>query len=214
MRSEVNAYSKTSPAPAPATQDVSLPVLTAGRPFVAAVMIGISLVSGCAPEKPNASAPEQPTQSVAQLPPQPASYAMTNAQPKLPTVKLWLGSKEIVAEIASTTVQISTGMMFRKEMPENDGMLFVFLRPHRTTFYMRNTYIPLSCAYIDPEGTILEIHDMKPLDESPILAKTDDIQYVLEMNQGWFQRNDIQVGTVVRTEAGSLRDTFFRRTRP
>jgi len=110
-------------------------------------------------------------------------------------------------------VQIATGMMFRKEMGENQGMLFVFLRPHRTAFYMRNTYIPLSCAYIDPEGTVLELHDMKPLDESQITAKSDDIQYVLEMKQGWFARNNIAVGTVIRTEIGPLRDTFFRRRR-
>jgi uncharacterized membrane protein (UPF0127 family) len=137
---------------------------------------------------------------------------MTNAQPKLPTVKLWLGAKEVQAEIASTTVQIATGMMFRKEMGEDEGMLFVFLRPHRTAFYMRNTYVPLTCAYIDPEGTILETHDMRPLDETQIEAKSDQVQYVLEMKQGWFARNNITVGTVIRTETGPLRETFFRRT--
>ena len=181
-----------------------------GKTFIFAA--ALCLLAGCA-EKPNAAPAEQPTQTVAQPPPQQTLY-MTNAQPKLPTVKLWLGAKEIDAEIASTTVQIATGMMFRKEMGEDDGMLFVFLRPHRTGFYMRNTYIPLSCAYIDPEGTILELHDMQPLDETQILARHDNIQYVLEMKQGWFARNNISAGTVVRTELGSLRDTFFRRNRP
>ena len=179
------------------------------RLLVAAGLGTLAALGGCA-EKPAAAPPGQPTQTMVH-PPQPTSYAMTNAQPKLPTVKLWLGPKEIEAEIASTTVQIATGMMFRKEMGENEGMLFVFLRPHRTAFYMRNTYIPLSCAYIDPDGTVLELHDMKPLDESQITAKSNDIQYVLEMKQGWFARNNISVGTVIRTEVGSLRDTFFRR---
>ena len=151
-----------------------------------------------------------PTQSVAQPPPAPI-YHMTNAQPKLPTIKLWLGAQEIQAEIAGTTMQIATGMMFRKDIGEKEGMLFVFARPHRAAFYMRNTYVPLTCAYIDAEGKILETHDMQPLDETPIPASTDDIQYVLEMKQGWFERNKVEVGSVIRSEVGSLPQTFFRR---
>ena len=135
---------------------------------------------------------------------------LDHAQPKLPTIKLWLGSAEVEAEQALTIEQISTGMMFRKDMGENEGMLFVFGRAHRTSFYMKNTSVPLSCAYIDPDGTILEIHDMKPLDESPIDAHHDNILYVLEMKQGWFQRHNIGVGTVLRTERGSLPQTYPR----
>ena len=175
-----------------------------------ALVMGMCVVAGCS--QPNAaSSSPQPTQTATQAPPEPASYAMTNAQPKLPTIKLWLGSQEIDAELATTMVQVATGMMFRKDMAEKEGMLFVFGRPHQTSFYMRNTYVPLSCAYINPEGEILEIHDMKPLDETSIPAKSSDIQYVLELKQGWFVRNNVGVGTVVRTEMGSLRDTFFRR---
>ena len=137
----------------------------------------------------------------------------TNAQPKLATVKLWLGPQEVVAEIAISLPQVMTGMMFRKDMAEKEGMIFVFRQPHRASFYMRNTYLPLSCAYIDSEGAILEIHDMKPLDESPIEAESENIQYVLEMKQGWFDRNNIPKGTVIRSEYGSLADTFFKRHR-
>ena len=90
-------------------------------------------------------------------------------------------------------------------------MLFVFGGPMRASFWMRNTLIPLSCAYIDPEGVIQEIRDMKPLDETPIEAKTDQVQYVLEVKQGWFERNKVNVGMLVRTEQGSLRETYFRR---
>jgi uncharacterized membrane protein (UPF0127 family) len=132
-------------------------------------------------------------------------------------MKLWLGSQEIVAELAVSYPQVITGMMFRKEIAESEGMLFVFgldrrlPGPHRASFYMRNTLIPLTCAYMDSEGVILEIHDMKPLDESPIEAHSDNIRYVLEMKQGWFERNKVAVGSVVRTEIGSLQDTFFKR---
>ncbi len=144
-------------------------------------------------------------------PPTVADASPTNAQPMLPTVKLWLGSQELITEIARTPAQMATGMMFRKQMAENEGMLFVFPQPLQASFYMRNTLIPLSCAYLDNEGVILEIHDMKPLEEAPIVASTDRIQFVLETRQGWFPRNQVAVGAVVRTERGSLRETFFGR---
>lgn len=137
--------------------------------------------------------------------------AAKKAQPKLATIKLWLGAQEITAEQALTVPQITAGMMFREEMGEKEGMLFVFGEPHRASFWMRNTVLPLSCAYLDPDGVILEIHDMKPLDESPIEANSDRVQYVLETRQGWFQRNGIGPGTVVRTERGTLRETYFGR---
>ena len=90
-------------------------------------------------------------------------------------------------------------------------MLFILPIPQRAAFYMRNTYVPLSCAYIDAEGTVLEIHDLQPLNEEPVYSRTSNIQFVLEMKQGWFERHQIPIGTVIRTEYGSLRETFFRR---
>ena len=132
-------------------------------------------------------------------------------QARLSTIKLWLGAKEIVAEQAITPDQIQTGMMFRKEMGEDEGMLFVFGRPTQTSFWMKNTLIPLTCAYIDSAGVILEIHDMKPLDQSGIQASSDQVQYVLEMKQGWFERNRIGPGTIVRSARGSLAETYFGR---
>lgn len=139
----------------------------------------------------------------------PAPAPSGRPQPRLPAIKLWLGAHEIIAEQAMTEQQIQTGMMFRTEMAENEGMLFIFGRPHRASFWMKNTLIPLSCAYIDPEGKILEIHDMQPLNEAPIEAASDRVQYVLEMKQGWFERNGVGVGTVVRTERGTFAQTYF-----
>jgi hypothetical protein len=173
----------------------------------------IALLAGCDQKKTTAVAAPQTSGPIQTSNAHSVFFNPTNAQPKLATVKLWLGSQEVVAEVAATEIQIMTGMMFRKEMGENEGMIFVFPRPHRTSFYMRNTYVPLTCAYIDSEGTILELHDMKPLDETAIPAATDNIQYVLEMKQGWFNRNNISIGTVVRSDGVSLRETFFRRRR-
>jgi uncharacterized protein len=132
-------------------------------------------------------------------------------QPRLQTLKLWMGTNELITEIASTPIQIETGMMWRTNMAEMEGMLFVFGQPSHRSFWMRNTLLPLSCAYIDPEGTILELHDMSPRDETPIPSASDRIQYVLEVNQGWFVRHNVRSGTLVTTEYGPLSKTFFRR---
>ncbi len=132
-------------------------------------------------------------------------------QPKLKSMKLWVGAQELIAELALNDRQRMTGMMFRTNLAENEAMLFVFPVPHRTSFYMRNTTVPLSAAYIDPDGTILEIHALQPLEEKSVAAASENIQYVLEVNQGWFERNKVGIGAVIRTEHGSLTETFFGR---
>ncbi len=130
------------------------------------------------------------------------------AQPKLPVVKLWLGAQELNAEVARTERQRSTGMMFRTGIGEDEAMLFVFPYPAPLAFWMKNVSIPLSCAYLNSEGVILELHDMKPHDETAIPAKSRETQFVIETAQGWFERNHVGVGTLVRTVRGSLRETF------
>jgi uncharacterized membrane protein (UPF0127 family) len=135
----------------------------------------------------------------------------TKPQGKLSTMKLWLGAQEMITELALNNRERMTGMMFRESMAENEGMLFVFPYPHRTGFWMKNTILALSAAYIDPDGVILEIHDLKPQDTNAVDAASSRIQYVLETRQGWFQRNKVGIGTVIRTERGSLAETFFGR---
>jgi hypothetical protein len=117
----------------------------------------------------------------------------------------------MTAEICRTREEIETGMMWRTNMAEMNGMFFVFLDATPRAFWMKNCPLPLSCAYIAPDGTILETHDMKPFDESPIESKADRIQFVLEVNQGWFKRHNIGPGTLIRTERGTLLETFFGR---
>jgi uncharacterized protein len=146
------------------------------------------------------------------LPPAP-----TKPQAKLPTLQLFVGTNEITAEIARThqeqpvSIEVVTGMMWRTNMAEMDGMLFVFPRADFRSFWMRNTLLPLSCAYIDPNGIIVELHDMKPRDLTSIRSSSDQIQYVLEMNQGWFQRHNVTPGTAISTARGPLSKTFFGR---
>lgn len=133
------------------------------------------------------------------------------AQPKLQTLKLWLGPEELIAELALTMPQVRAGMMFRTNMAENEAMLFVFSVPHRAGFWMKNTVLPLSAAYIDGDGRILEVHNLEPANTNTVVASSDNVQYVLETRQGWFDRHSIRPGTVIRTERGTLRETFTRR---
>ena len=84
--------------------------------------------------------------------------------------------------------------MGRKELADGEGMLFVFAEPQAMSFWMHDTLVPLSIAYINGQGIIREIHDMKPLDESPVPSIFNDITYALEVPLGWFQRNKILSG--------------------
>lgn len=136
---------------------------------------------------------------------------LSHAQTNLPVVKLWLGAEELSTEVCLTVEQFATGMMWRSNLAENAGMLFPFNQPHRASFYMKNTYVPLSVAYLDPDGMILELHDLKPLDENPAEAQSENVMFVLEVNQGWFKRHNISTGAIVRTPAGPLRAMFTRR---
>jgi len=178
-------------------------------------LAGAFLLGGCSPTPSTTAASKTSTSPPpAQATAPKAPLHLDHAQPKLDTLKLYVGPFEVTAELALTRTQVATGMMFRETMKEEEGMLFVFPRPHQTGFYMKNTKVPLTAAYIDPEGTILELHDLEPLDEDPVLAATDQVQYVLEMKQGWFKRHNISEGAFIRTERGTLPETFSRRQGP
>jgi uncharacterized protein len=175
------------------------------RPLIERLMVSLlalALLAGC--RKPVA----EPAPAEAPSGPANAPIYLDHAQPKLRTIHLWLGSEDVTSEVALTQTEVATGMMFRKDLGEQEGMLFVFRFPHRTGFYMKNTTVPLTAAYIDPEGIILELHDLNPLDENAVMAKSDQVQYVLEMKQGWFKRHHLGAGTAIRTERGTLRETF------
>jgi uncharacterized protein len=116
----------------------------------------------------------------------------------LPTAQLKIGNAPVEAEIADTPTSSERGLMYRSSMAENHGMLFVFDNPRKATFWMKNTKIPLSIAYIDKAGKILEIKSMKPFDETIVPSATDKVGYALEMNDGWFNRHGISAGQTVQ----------------
>jgi uncharacterized protein len=163
------------------------------------LLLGAAVLSGC-------TKPETEANSAAP----PDSSEPTNAQPKLQTIKLYLGPEEINAEMALTPRQRQIGMMFRTNLLENDAMIFVFSYPFQASFWMHNCPESLSAAYIDPDGVIQEIHHLEKWDTNSVVAASDNIQFVLEVKDGWFARHNISTGTVIRTERGTLQQTFFQ----
>ena len=114
-------------------------------------------------------------------------------QTGLPRVALSAGMHRIDAQVAQTNEQRATGLMHRKEMPQHEGMLFVFERPTVQCFWMKDTLLPLSAAFIADDGTIVNIADMKPL-ALDSHCSDKPVRYVLEMNQGWFAKKGVKPG--------------------
>ena len=115
------------------------------------------------------------------------------AQDKLPTLALSAGIHVIQAEVANTFPSRAQGLMFRKSLAANQGMLFVFPDTGPQCMWMRNTYVPLSVAFIDEAGVILNIADMKPQTEDSHCA-AKPARYALEMNHGWFAAKGVKPG--------------------
>ena len=97
-------------------------------------------------------------------------------------------------QVAQTPEQRSIGLMFRAEMPAHEGMLFVFEQPSVQCFWMKNTLLPLTAAFVADDGTIVNLVDMKPqTTDSHCSAKP--VRFVLEMNQGWFAKRGLKAGS-------------------
>jgi uncharacterized protein len=167
------------------------------RPMSALLLVGLAAAGGCSQRENSA-------------PPALSPYEPREAQPKLATIQLWLGPEQLTAETALTGREIMTGMMFRTNMAENEAMIFVLPIAQRASFWMKNCPLPLSVAYIDPDGVIQEIHDLQPHNTNSVISASENIRFALETPQGWFKRHHIGAGVTVRTERGSLMETFYR----
>ena len=123
--------------------------------------------------------------------------AQNNAQLDLPHVQLTVGMHLVDTQVAATPEQRAMGLMFRQKLPPSEGMLFVFEQPDRQCFWMKNTLLPLTAAFIADDGTIVNLTDMRPqTTDSHCSAKP--VRYVLEMNQGWFSKKGIRAGFKLR----------------
>jgi len=122
-----------------------------------------------------------------------AAWSQASPQLDLPRVTLTAGMHLIHAQVAATHEQRATGLMFRKDMPTSEGMLFVFEQPSSQCFWMKNTLLPLTAAFVADDGTIVNLADMKPQTTNSHCSARP-VRYVLEMNQGWFAKRGIKAG--------------------
>lgn len=112
----------------------------------------------------------------------------------LPRTKLTAGMHLIDAQVAKTPEQRQIGLMHREQMPTQEGMLFVFEKPATQCFWMKNTLLPLSAAFVADDGRIVNLVDMKPK-TTDSHCSTEPVRYVLEMNQGWFAKRGVAAGS-------------------
>jgi len=120
-------------------------------------------------------------------------FLLSYAKDKDSSVKININGKIYHFEVAKTPEEKAKGLMFRENLDENNGMLFIFDQSQFRRFYMKNTSIPLDIAFIDSELKIIDIQEMEPLNEKPILSKFK-AQYALEVNRGFFVKAEIKLG--------------------
>jgi uncharacterized membrane protein (UPF0127 family) len=114
------------------------------------------------------------------------------------TTQIQIGDETLDVELAVTSEQQTKGLRFRQTLAEDEGMLFIFPSPQRLSFWMKDASIPLSIAYIQPDGKIVQIRSMKPYDETPVPSLSNSVTHALLVNQGWFERHGISAGTVIK----------------
>ena len=120
------------------------------------------------------------------------------AQTDLPRVQIQAGMYQIDAQVAATPEQRATGLMYRQDMPQHEGMIFIFEQPQVQCFWMKNTLMPLTAAFVADDGTIVNLADMKPLSQNSHCSEKP-VRFVLEMKQGWFASKQIKKSYVLKS---------------
>jgi len=175
-----SAASPLSVSPVPseregASQRLSVYLYCCLSRFLPIVMLGVCVLGGCGAQQ----TPEAPS-----VPPKP---------PVEPYV-ITLDGHRLTVEVAISDTERNRGLMHRDRLDENRGMLFVYDAEARLSFWMRNTFIPLSIAFIDRQCVVRDVRDMQPLDETGVTSRVP-VLYALEANQGWFRKRGIRIGT-------------------
>jgi uncharacterized protein len=148
------------------------------------VTISLSLVL------PHALAQEAPR------PPGAPPAAFNGGQAQLPRIQLRAGMHLVSTEVADTPQARANGLMMRTKMAQNEGMLFIFDQPSPQCFWMRNTLLPLTIAFLEDDGTIVNFADMQPKSDDSHCSQKP-VRYALEMNQGWFKSKGLQAGSKI-----------------
>lgn len=125
------------------------------------------------------------------------SQNKTQKYETVPTIPVTIRGYKLDVEIADTPEKVQRGLMYRKQLPAHRGMLFVYPVEMELSFWMKNTYLPLSIAFLDKSGRILNILEMKPLDPAIRYSSKGKAKYALEVNRGWFKERAIVPGNRV-----------------
>lgn len=120
-----------------------------------------------------------------------------------------LGAQTVQLQVAVLPDEVQRGLMFRQTMGRDEGMFFVFPRSQQMSFWMRNTTLPLDIGYFDATGVLREIYPLYPLDEKAVPSRGRDMQFALEMNQGWFKDRGVKPGD--KLDLGTLREALKAR---
>ncbi len=161
------------------------------------VLVFATAVAGCDRFKNNSNPPPVSSPSPAT---KKAEMRGLKRKLKIDTAIVWV-------DIADKDQTRAQGLMYRREMPDDEGMLFVFPQPDKQSFWMKNTYLPLDIAFVDEQLRITDIHQMKPMGDSnepddklPRYESSKPVPYAIELNQGWFKKKGIAVGAKISFE--------------
>ncbi len=120
-----------------------------------------------------------------------------------------MGDQLVRVEIAESVDERSRGLMFRRGLERDMGMLFIFPQPQQLSFWMRNTAIPLDIGFFDSDGILREIHELRPFDERPVVSESTGLRFALEVNRGWFAAQGVSAGA--RLDLETLAEVLAQR---
>jgi uncharacterized protein len=152
--------------------------------LVAVTLAGLVALSACAREKPAA------TTAVLAAPKSVADY-----------FPIRVGEKTIRMQLAVRDAEMQRGLMERRDLGRDEGMIFIYARPQGLSFWMRNTPTPLDIGFFDASGTLKEVYPLHPFDETPVKSRSETLQFGLEMNQGWYRQNGVAPGAKLDLKA-------------
>ena len=158
------------------------PLSNLGRGFAVA-LLAIALLTGCGDAKRSTAPAVAAPKSVSEI------------------FSIKVGEKIVRMQLAVLDVEQQQGLMDRRDLGRDDGMLFLYVRPQRMSFWMHNTPTPLDIGFFDSSGVLREIYPMQPFDETTIASRSEELRYALEMNQGWYRDNGVKPGAQLELKA-------------
>ncbi len=112
-----------------------------------------------------------------------------------------VGGKPVKMQLAVKPREMEHGLMERRDLKPDEGMLFIYERPQQMSFWMRNTPTPLDIGFFSADGVLKEIYQMYPYDETPVPSRSTELKFALEMNQAWFAANEVKPGAKIDLKA-------------